>query len=150
MFPSHPRFTILESRFPLYNTISEGRPPQCNTSSEAGRQPFNVRIQNDSGRKFSKSKTFKVFSETTFSRQFMTPSSLWAENIFLVFRNSQVFYPSFEVPTSPRYTILESRFPLCNPISEGGLTQCNTSSEAGRQPFWELWLGQKFSSSTIS
>ena len=59
--PPHPRYTILESRFPLCNVISEGRPPSCNTSSEAVRQPFNVRIENDSGRKFSKTKVSKVF-----------------------------------------------------------------------------------------
>ena len=64
--PPHPRYTILESRFPLCNAISEGRPPLCNTSSEAGRQPSNVHIEKDSGRKFSKSKMLKVFLETTF------------------------------------------------------------------------------------
>ena len=70
--PPHPRYTILESRFPLCNAILEGRPPLCNTCN------FNVRIENDSGRKFSKtkisnvflkqfkSKFFKYFLETTF------------------------------------------------------------------------------------
>ena len=50
--PSYLRYTILGSRFPLCNAISEGRPPQCKTSLEAGRQPSNVRMENDSGRKF--------------------------------------------------------------------------------------------------
>ena len=50
---------------------------------------------------------------------------------FSNFISFHVFYPDFEVPTSrPRYTILESRFPLCNAISEGRPTLCNTSSEA--------------------
>ena len=46
--------------------ISEGRLPLCNTSSEAGALPSEVRIENDSDRKFSKSIFFKVFLETTF------------------------------------------------------------------------------------
>ena len=50
--PSHPRYTIMGLRFRLCNAISEGRPPQCNTSLEAGKQPSNVRIENDSGRNF--------------------------------------------------------------------------------------------------
>ena len=33
--------------------ISEGRLPLCNTSSEAGALPSEVRIENDSDRKFS-------------------------------------------------------------------------------------------------
>ena len=48
------------------NAISEGRPPLRNTSSEAGAPPSEVRIENDSDRKSSKSKFFKVFLETTF------------------------------------------------------------------------------------
>ena len=42
--PPHPRYTILESRFPLCNAISEGRPPLCSASSEAGALPSEVRI----------------------------------------------------------------------------------------------------------
>ena len=45
---------------------SEGRLPLCNTSSEAGALPSEVRIENDSDRKFSKSIFFKVLLETTF------------------------------------------------------------------------------------
>ena len=48
------------------NTISEGRPPLSNTSSEAGVLPIEVRIENDSDRKLSKSKLFYRFLETTF------------------------------------------------------------------------------------
>ena len=54
-----------ESKSPAV-AISEGRLPLCNTSSEAGALPSEVRIENDSDRKFSKSIFFKVFLETTF------------------------------------------------------------------------------------
>ena len=50
-----PRYTILDSRLPPCNAISEGRLPLCNTSSEAGALPSEVRFENDSDRKFSKS-----------------------------------------------------------------------------------------------
>ena len=45
-----------------------------------------VRIENESDRKFSKSKLFRSFSENHFSPRFMLPCSLLAENIFLVFQ----------------------------------------------------------------
>ena len=57
---------ILDSRVPLCYAISEGRPRLCNMSSEAGALPSELRIENDSDRKFSKSTFFKVFLETTF------------------------------------------------------------------------------------
>ena len=59
------RYTFLDSRVALCNAISEGRPPLRNTSLEAGAVPSKERIENDSDRKFSKSKIFKVFLETT-------------------------------------------------------------------------------------
>ena len=62
--------------------ISEGRLPLCNTSSEAGALPSEVRIENDSDRKFSKSIFFQSFSGNHF-----LPVSLLAENIFSVFRS---------------------------------------------------------------
>ena len=46
-----------------------------------------VRIENESDRKYSKSKIFRSFSENHFSPRFMLPCSLLAENIFLVFRS---------------------------------------------------------------
>ena len=61
-----PRYTILDSMFPLFNAISEDRLPLGNTSSEARALLSEVRIENDSDRKFSKSIFFKVFLETTF------------------------------------------------------------------------------------
>ena len=43
-----PRYTILDSRLPPCNAISEGWSPLSNTSSEAGALPLEVRIENDS------------------------------------------------------------------------------------------------------
>ena len=107
--------------FPACNAISEGRLPLCNTSSEAGALPSEVRIENDSDRKFSKSIFFQSFSGNHFSPR------LLAENIFSVFRRPH------SAPT-PRYTILDLRLLPCNAISEGRLPLCNTSSEAGALP----------------
>ena len=106
---------------------SEGRLPLCNTSSEAGALPSEVRIKNDSDRKFSKSIFFQRFSGHHFSPRFMVPCSLLAENIFSVFRIPH------SAPT-PRYTILDSRLLPCNAISEGRLPLCNMSLEAGALP----------------
>ena len=106
---------------------SEGRLPLCNTSSEAGALPSEVRIENDSDRKFSKSIFFQSFSGNHFSPRFMVPCSLLAENIFSVFRSPH------SAPT-PRYTILDSRLLPCNAISEGRLPLCNMISEAGALP----------------
>ena len=105
----------------------EGRLPLCNTSSEAGALPSEVRIENDSDRKFSKSIFFQSFSGNHFSPRFMVPCSLLAENIFSVFRSPHS-------ASSPRYTILDLRLLPCNAISEGRLPLCNTSSEAGALP----------------
>ena len=60
------RNTILDSRVPPCNAISEGRLPLCNcsASSEAGALPSEVRIEDDSDRKLSKSKL--IFFESTF------------------------------------------------------------------------------------
>ena len=66
---------------------SEGRLPLCNTSSEAGALPSEVRIENDSDRKFSKSNIFQSFSGNHFCPRFMVPCLLSAENILLVFRS---------------------------------------------------------------
>ena len=63
----------------------EGRLPLCNTSSEAGALPSEVRIENDSDRKFSKSNIFQSFSGNHCCPRFMVPCSLSAENIFRFF-----------------------------------------------------------------
>ena len=54
------RYTILDSRFPPENSISEGRPPLCNSSSEAGALPSDVRIESDSDRKFLSQKFLNI------------------------------------------------------------------------------------------
>ena len=102
------QYTILDSMFPPRNAISEGRLPLCNTSSEAGALPSEVRI----------------FLETTFNG-----------TLFIISR--KYFFLFFGSPHSaptPRYTIFDSRLLPCNVISEGRLPLCNTSSEAGALP----------------
>ena len=66
---------------------SEGRLPLCNTRSEARALPSEVRIENDSDRKFSKSNIFQSFSGNHFCPRFtfMVPCSLSAENILRFF-----------------------------------------------------------------
>ena len=54
------RYTIFDSRFPPENSISEGRPPLCNSSSEAGALPSEVRIESDSDRKFLSRKFLNI------------------------------------------------------------------------------------------
>ena len=103
---------------------SEGRLPLCNTSSEAGALPSEVRIVNGSDRTFSKSNIFQSFSGNHFCPRFMVPCSLSAENIFRF----------FEVRTYPSIHHFGLDVPPCNAISEGRLPLCNTSSEAGALP----------------
>ena len=100
-----PRYTILDSMFPPCNAISEGRLPLCSTSSDAGALPSEVRIENDSDRKFSKSFFFQKFSGNHFYPRFMVRCSLLAENIFFGFSKSALrTYPSihhFGLEASP-------------------------------------------------
>ena len=60
----------------------------------SGALPSEVRIENDSDRKFSKSNIFQSFSGNHFSPRFMVPCSLLAENIFSVFRSLQYSVPT--------------------------------------------------------
>ena len=93
-----------------------------------------VRIENDSDQKFSKTKCFQNFSENHLFPRFMSTWSLWAENIFS------------KSGSSLRYAILDSRVPPCNAISEGRPPLCNTSSEAGALDTggtYREWLGPK-------
>ena len=84
------------------------------------------RMTRTNNKKF-KSIFFLVFSGNHFSPLFMLPCSLWAENIFSDFGFSKS-------ARTPRYTILDSRLPPCNAISEGRPPLSNTSSEAGALP----------------
>ena len=70
---------------PPCNAIAEGRLPLCSTSLEAGALPSEVRIENDSDRKFSKSIFFQKFSGNHFYPRFMVRCSLLAKNIFRFF-----------------------------------------------------------------
>ena len=119
-----PRYTILDSRLPPCNAISEGRPPLSNTSSEAGALPLEGRIENDSDQIFSKSKFVHCFLETTFLHVSCYP----------VIVNRKYIYGFSKSAPTPRYTILDSRLPPCNAISEGRPPLSNTSSEAGALP----------------
>ena len=119
-----PRYTILDSRLPPCNAISEGRPPLSNTSSEARALPLEVRIENDWDQIFFKSKFVHSFLETTF---------LHVLCYAVIVSRKYIYRFSKSAPT-PRYTILDSRLPACNAISEGRPPVSNTSSEAGALP----------------
>ena len=119
-----PRYTILDTRLPPCNAISEGRPPLSNTSSEAGALPLEGRIENDSDQIFSKSKFVHCFLETTFLHVSCYP----------VIVNRKFIYGFSKSAPTPRYTILDTRLPPCNAISEGRPLLSNTSSEAGALP----------------
>ena len=93
-----PRYTILDSRLPPCNAISEGRPLLSNTSSEAGALPLEVRIENDWDQIFSKSKFVHSFLETNFR-----------------------FFLNLHLP-------FDTQFMTCNAISEGRPPLSNTSS----------------------
>ena len=81
-----PRYTILDSMFPPCNAISEGRLPLRST----GALPSEVRIENDSDRKFSKS----IF----FSKFFWKPLlSTFYGTLFIISR--KYFFRFFEVRT---------------------------------------------------
>ena len=55
------------------------------------------RIENDSDQKFSKTKFVQSFSENHFFPQFMSPWSLWAENIFRFFKSGPEGFPIMSV-----------------------------------------------------
>ena len=83
----NPRYTILDSRLPLVMRSRKAGLPFATRARKRELSIWEVRIENDSDRKFSKSKFFQSFSENHFSPRFMLPCSLFAENIFLVFQS---------------------------------------------------------------
>ena len=119
-----PRYTISDSRLPSCNAISDCRPPLSNTISEAGALPLEIRIENDSDRIFFKSKFVHSFLKTTSLHVLCYP---------VIVSRKYIYGISKSAPT-PRYTILDSRLPPCNAISEVRLHLSNTSSEAGTLP----------------
>ena len=129
-----PRHTILDSRLPPCNVISEGRPPLSNTSSEAGALPLEGRIENDSDQIFSKSKFVHCFLETTFLHVLLPWKPKFSPRFMLPCHyklgRKYIYGFSKSAPT-PRYTILDSRLNPCNAISKGRPPLSNTSSEVG-------------------
>ena len=119
-----PRYTILDSRLPPCNAISEVRPHLSNTSSEAGTLPLEILIENDSDRQFSKSKFVQSFLETTFLHVSCYP--------FIV--SQKYIYGFSKSAPTPRYTISDSGLPPCNAISDCRPPLSNTISEAGALP----------------
>ena len=95
---------ILDSRVPLCYAISEGRPRLCNMSSEAGALPSELRIENDSDRKFSKSTFFKVFLETmNFCSCFMLPRFMF--HVIPIIMSRKYFFRFSEVRTYIRKAV---------------------------------------------
>ena len=82
---------------------------------------------------------FVVFSGNHFFPRFMLPCSLWAENVFLVFRSlhvpldTQFWTRGFPLRVNQVFTFYHF-IPPCNAISEGRPPLSNTSSEAGALP----------------
>ena len=73
------------------------------------------------------------FLSQFFSKFFWKPLfSTFYGTLFIISR--KYFFGFSKSAPTPRYTILDSRLPPCNPISEGRLPLCNTSSEAGALP----------------
>ena len=107
-----PRYTILDSWLLLVMQSQKAGLPFATRARKRELSIREVRIENESDRKFSKSKNFRSFSENHFSPRFMLPCSLLAENIFLVFKFCT--HP-------PRYTILDSRLLLVMRSRKAGL-----------------------------
>ena len=108
---TYPSITILDSRLPPCNAISEGRPSLSNSSSEAGALILDVRIENDSDRIFSKSKFVHSFLGTTFLHVLCYP---------VIVSRKYIYGFSKSAPT-PRYTILDPRLPLVMRSRKAGL-----------------------------
>ena len=101
--------------FPPCNAISEGRLPLCSTSSDVGTMPSEVRIENETDRKFSKSIFFQKFSGNHFYPRFMVRCSL------LLCR--KYFFRFFEVRTP--------HLPIDTPFWTRGFSLVMRSRKAG-------------------
>ena len=86
---------------PTCNAISVGRPPLSNLSSQAGALPLEVRIENDSDRKFSKSKFFQSFLETTFLHDSCYPVIVSRKYIFGFSKSALTPRHNFGLEASP-------------------------------------------------
>ena len=116
-----PRYPILDSRLPLVMRSRKAGLPFATRARKRELSIREVRIENESDRKYSKLQFFRSFSENHFYPCFMLPCSLLAENFFLDFKVRT--YPSMH-----NFGLLASPG---NAISEGRPILCNTSSEAG-------------------
>ena len=76
------RYTILDSRVPLVMRSRKAGLPFASRAWKRELSIQEVRIENDSDQKFSKSKFVLSFSENHFFPRFMLPCSLLAKNIF--------------------------------------------------------------------
>ena len=114
-----PRYTILDSRFPPVMRSRKASLPFATRARKRELSIQEVRIENDSDQKFSKTKCFQIFPENHFFFHDSCQPDHYEPKLF---RKSG---------STLRYTILDSRVPPCNAISEGRLPLCNTSSEAG-------------------
>ena len=116
-----PRYPILDSRLPL---VMRSRKAGLSFATRARKRELSireVRIENESDRKYSKSKNFRSFSENHFYPRFMLPCSLLAENIFWFFKvRTHPSIHNFGLEASPGNAISEGRPPLCNTSSEAG------------------------------
>ena len=109
--PHPPLDTILDSRLLLVMRSRKAGLPFATRARKRELSIREVRIENESDRKFSKSKFFRSFSENHFYPRFMLPCLLLAENIFLVFQS----------PHPPLDTILDSRLLLVMRSRKAGL-----------------------------
>ena len=109
---------------------SEGRLPLCNTSasSEAGALTSEVRIENDSDRKFSKSNIFQSSSGNHFCPRFMVPCSL-----FII---SRKYFSVFRSPHLPLDTPFWTRcFPLVMQSRKAGFPFATRARLSGSPAF---------------
>ena len=110
-----PQYTILDSRFPpVMRSRKAGLPFGLGSSRYRRYVSRMTRTKN-----FLSQNVFKVFLKTTFFHDSCQPDE------------PKIFFRFSKSGSTLRYTILDSRVPPCNAISEGRLPLCNTSSEAG-------------------
>ena len=115
-----PRYTILDSMLLLVMRSRKAGLPFATRARKRELSIREVRIENESNRKFSKSKFFRSFSENHFYPRFMLPCSLLAEIFFEFKVRSHPSIHNFGLLASPGNAISEDRPPLCNTSSEAG------------------------------
>ena len=118
-----PRYQIWDSRLPL---VMRSRKAGLSFATRARKRELSireVRIENESDRKYSKSKNFRSFSENHFYPRFMLPCSIFIMN--------RKYFWLFKVCTHPSIHNFGLEASPGNAISEGRPPLCNTSSEAG-------------------